>query len=294
MTASDPIVHVQNLRKQFGQAWAVDDISFDIPKGQVLGLLGPNGAGKSTTIQILLGLISPTSGHVTLFGLDPWKDRVSVLQRANFSSAYVSLPHNLKVAENLEIFARLYGVKDRSAKIKNLLTVFEIEHLAKKLTGELSSGESTRVNLCKAMLNDPELLLLDEPTASLDPDIADKVRKLLLGYQKERGITIVYTSHNMKDVHELCERVIFLSEGKIIADAAPDMILDQFNEESLEEVFIAIARDRVKQPSVQGSVDDCEAAARVGADVVGGDVIGSNIAGSDIVAAREDTDAPAR
>ncbi len=246
MAASDKVVRVQNLRKQFGQAWAVDDISFEIPKGQVMGLLGPNGAGKSTTIQILLGLITPTSGSVELFGLDPWKERVSVLQRCNFSSAYVALPHNLQVRENLEIFSRLYGVKDRNAKIKNLLTLFEIEHLAKKRTGELSSGESTRVNLCKAMLNDPELLLLDEPTASLDPDIADKVRKLLLGYQKERGITIVYTSHNMKDVHELCQRVIFLSEGKIIADDAPDMILNQFDEESLEEVFIAIARDRVK------------------------------------------------
>jgi ABC-2 type transport system ATP-binding protein len=270
MAIIDPVVRVQNLRKQFGQARAVDDISFDIPKGQVMGLLGPNGAGKSTTIQILLGLITPTSGKVALFGLDPWKDRVSVLQRTNFSSAYVSLPHNLKVAENLEIFARLYGVKDRPAKIKSLLTLFEIEHLANKMTGGLSSGESTRVNLCKAMLNDPELLLLDEPTASLDPDIADKVRKLLLGYQRERGITIVYTSHNMKDVHELCERVIFLSEGKIIADGAPDMILDQFNEESLEEVFIAIARDRIKPqstPPYNRSADDFEAAARVGSDV---------------------------
>jgi ABC-2 type transport system ATP-binding protein len=246
VVTNDTVVKVQNLRKQFEKFWAVDDISFDIPRGQVLGLLGPNGAGKSTTIQILLGLITPTTGTVTLFGLDPWKDRVSVLQRANFSSAYVALPHNLQVGENLEIFARLYGVKDRNVKIKSLLTLFEIEHLAKKRTGELSSGESTRVNLCKAMLNDPELLLLDEPTASLDPDIADKVRKLLLDYQRERGITIVYTSHNMKDVHELCQRVIFLNEGKIIADAAPDMILNQFGEESLEEVFIAIARDKVR------------------------------------------------
>ena len=269
MAVMGPVVRVQNLRKQFGQACAVDDITFDIPKGQVMGLLGPNGAGKSTTIQILLGLITPTSGRVALFGLDPWKERVSVLQRTNFSSAYVSLPHNLKVAENLEIFARLYGVKDRAAKIKNLLRLFEIDHLAKKLTGELSSGESTRVNLCKALLNDPELLLLDEPTASLDPDIADKVRKLLLGYQKERGITILYTSHNMKDVHELCERVVFLSEGKIIANGAPNVILDQFNEESLEDVFIAIARDRVKPQSMQAPGDDLEAAARHGSEVVG-------------------------
>jgi len=256
---SQSVVSVSNLRKSFGAAVAVDDVSFEIPKGQVLGLLGPNGAGKSTTIQILLGLITPTSGKVQLFGLDPWHDRVSVLQRANFSSAYVSLPHNLKVAENLEIFARLYGVKERKQKIESLLTLFEIEHLAKKMTGGLSSGESTRVNLCKAMLNDPDLLLLDEPTASLDPDIADKVRRLLLTYQKERGITIVYTSHNMKDVHELCERVIFLSEGKIIADGSPDVILDQFDEASLEEVFIAIARDKVKMRSSgeqEGGADD--------------------------------------
>jgi len=245
---SGPVVNVQHLRKQFGKTYAVDDISFEIPKGQVLGLLGPNGAGKSTTIQMLLGLITPTSGRVSIFGLDPWKERVSVLQRTNFSSAYVALPHNLKVGENLEIFARLYGVKNRAAKIKNLLALFEIEHLVKKKTGGLSSGESTRVNLCKAMLNDPDLLLMDEPTASLDPDIADKVRKLLLTYQRERGITIVYTSHNMKDVHELCDRVIFLSEGKIIADGSPDVILAQFDEESLEEVFIAIARAKIKNP----------------------------------------------
>ncbi|MBS2009333.1 MAG: ABC transporter ATP-binding protein [Cyanobacteria bacterium SZAS TMP-1] len=249
---AEPVVSVQNLRKEFGKSCAVDDISFDIPRGQVLGLLGPNGAGKSTTIQILLGLIAPTSGKALLFGLDPWKDRVAVLQRANFSSAYVSLPHNLKVAENLEIFARLYGVKDRAQKIQSLLALFEIEHLAKKMTGGLSSGESTRVNLCKAMLNDPDLLLLDEPTASLDPDIADKVRNLLLTYQKERGVTIVYTSHNMKDVHELCERVIFLSEGKIIADGSPSVILDHFDEASLEEVFIAIARDKVKSRKEEG------------------------------------------
>ena len=236
------VVSVKNLAKHFDKAVAVEDVSFEIQKGEFVGLLGQNGAGKSTTIQILLGLITPTSGEISIFGLNPWKERVKVLERTNFSSAYVAMPPNLQVRENLEVFARLYGVKDRSKKINSLLQLFGVDHLAKKMTGALSSGESTRVNLCKALVNDPELLLLDEPTASLDPDIADKVRQLLRDIQKERGLTVVYTSHNMTDVEELCQRVLFLHKGKIIAQGTPQEILDQVGKETLEEVFIAIAR----------------------------------------------------
>lgn len=236
------VVSVKNLAKHFDKAVAVEDVSFEIQKGEFVGLLGQNGAGKSTTIQILLGLITPTSGEISIFGLNPWKERVKVLERTNFSSAYVAMPPNLQVRENLEVFARLYGVKDRKNKINSLLTLFGVDHLARKMTGALSSGESTRVNLCKALLNDPELLLLDEPTASLDPDIADKVRQLLREIQKERGRTVVYTSHNMTDVEQLCQRVLFLHKGKIIAQGTPQEILEQVGKETLEEVFIAIAR----------------------------------------------------
>lgn len=239
------VVSVDKLNKTFGKVVAVEEVSFAINRGEVVGLLGANGAGKSTTIQILLGLISPTSGSLSIFGLDPWKERVKVLERCNFSSAYVALPYNLKVIENLDVFAQLYGVPNRKAKIASLLELFEVSHLATKLTGGLSSGESTRVNLCKALLNDPEFLLLDEPTASLDPDIADKVRKLLAHVQKERGMTVLYTSHNMKDVQELCDRVLFLHKGKIIAEGTSAEILTQFDQESLEEVFIHIARDQM-------------------------------------------------
>jgi len=239
------VVSVVKLHKSFEKTVAIEEVSFSINRGEVVGLLGANGAGKSTTIQILLGLISPTSGTVSIFGLDPWKERVSVLERCNFSSAYVALPYNLKVIENLDVFAQLYGVPNRKKKISDLLELFEVGHLSAKLTGSLSSGESTRVNLCKALLNDPEFLLLDEPTASLDPDIADKVRKLLAQVQKERGMTVLYTSHNMRDVQELCDRVLFLHKGKIIAEGTSADILTQFGEETLEEVFIAIARDKV-------------------------------------------------
>lgn len=258
--AMSAVIEVRNLAKKFDKAIAVEDISFTIEKGEFVGLLGQNGAGKSTTIQILLGLITPTSGDVRIFGYSPWKERVKVLERSNFSSAYVAMPPNLQVRENLEVFARLYGVRNRSRKIDELLSLFAVDHLARKMTGALSSGESTRVNLCKALLNDPELLLLDEPTASLDPDIADKVRGLLRQIQKERGLTVVYTSHNMTDVEELCHRVLFLHRGRIIAQGTPGEIVENLGESSLEEVFIAIARDTLKvapgPSSVPGTAPD--------------------------------------
>lgn len=239
---SETIVEVQHLRKVFDGTVAVEDISFTVQQGEIVGVLGANGAGKTTAIQILLGLITPTSGTVKIFGLDLEKHRIDILQRCNFSSAYTGLPSNLKVSENLLVFAKLYGVIGYQEKITQLLELFEVEHLKNRITGLLSAGESTRVNLCKALLNDPELLLLDEPTASLDPDMADKVRKLLLRIQQEKKISMIYTSHNMKDVEEICGRVLFLHHGKIIAEGSPQQVVDQFQQESLEDVFIQVAR----------------------------------------------------
>jgi len=230
------------LRKEFSGTVAVADVSFTVARGEIVGLLGANGAGKTTSIQVLLGLTTPTSGTVRMFGQDLHHNRVAVLQRCNFSSAYTALPGNLKVRENMLVFGKLYGVRDPRAKTAQLLEMFEIAHLRDKVTGHLSSGESTRVNLCKSLLNDPELLMLDEPTASLDPDIADKVRKLLRRIQREQNITMLYTSHNMRDVEEVCDRVLFLHKGRIIAEGTPRQVADKFNQKSLEEVFIRVAR----------------------------------------------------
>jgi len=237
------VIEVRDLTKTFNGTTAVDRLSFTAARGEILGLLGPNGAGKTTAIQMLLGIIEPTAGSIRIFEHNMPKDRVAILQRANFSSAYVSLPNNLRVMDNLHVFARIYGVTGWREKAVGLLRQFEIDHLATRKTGQLSSGESTRLYLCKALLNDPELLLLDEPTAALDPDIADKVRKLLRRIQRERGITIIYTSHNMHEVEEVCDRVIFLHHGRKMAEGAPKEVIARFNQQSLEQVFIRIARD---------------------------------------------------
>jgi len=248
-----PIVQVEHLRKEFDGTVAVADISFAVNRGEIVGLLGANGAGKTTTIQILLGLTRATAGSVKIFGEDFERHRVEILQRCNFSSAYTGLPSNLKVWENMLIFAQLYGVKDWRKRTDELLALFEISHLKKQITGNLSSGESTRVNLCKSLLNQPELLLLDEPTASLDPDIADKVRKLLRRIQREQGTTMIYTSHNMRDVEEVCDRVLFLHKGRIIAEGTPQQVVEHFRQKSLEDVFISVARGGDVLAKMEGS-----------------------------------------
>jgi len=242
-TALAPVIEVRDLKKVFGTTTAIDSLSFDVQPGEIVGFLGPNGAGKTTAIAILLGLITPTAGTVRIFGLDFEPNRVEILQRSNFSSAYVSLPTNLKVIENLNVFARIYGVPNAKRVINELMELMEVSPLRDRVTGQLSAGESTRVNLCKAFLNNPQLLLLDEPTASLDPDMADKVRKLLRRMQRDRGLAMLYTSHNMRDVEEICDRVLFLRRGRIIAQGTPQEVMDQFKEDSLEEVFIRVARD---------------------------------------------------
>ncbi len=238
----DVILHVHELTKVFNGIVAVDRVSFSISRGEIVGLLGANGAGKTTTLQLILGLIRPTSGRIEIFGKEIERHRIEILSRMNFSSVGVNLPPNLTVWENLWLFAQLYAVPRAEERVAEVLELLEIAHLRDARTGRLSSGEMTRVNLCKALLNDPELLLLDEPTASLDPNIADKVRRLLRRIQRERQIAMLYTSHNMRDIEEVCDRILFLYHGRIIAEGSPQEILDHFRTRTLEEVFIRIAR----------------------------------------------------
>lgn len=236
------VVEVSGLRKEFKGSVAVRDISFEVKRGEILGLLGVNGAGKTTTIHMLLGLITPNAGSIKVFGKDLHKHRVEVLQRMNFASAYQFLPYNLKVWENLYVFSEIYGLRNPKKRISDLLEMFELERYSHKITAGLSSGEQTRLTLCKALLNEPELLLLDEPTASLDPDLADKVRKIIARLQRETGMTVINTSHNMIDVQELCDRILFMQKGSVIAAGASGDILDRYGSKSLEEAFITIAR----------------------------------------------------
>ncbi len=243
MSLSPPVIEVETLCKRFGDIEAVRDVSFSIARGEICGLLGPNGAGKTTTIQLLLGITTPTSGRIRILGLDPARDRRAILSRSNFSSAYVALPSNLTVHENLSVFSRLYGRKPDRARFLRLLDAFDVAGVIDSVTGALSSGQQTRVNLCKAFLNDPEILFLDEPTASLDPEIAARVRERLLALQRERGVTMVYTSHNMRDVELMCDRVLFMTRGRIAAAGTPPEILSRAGAASLEDVFITIARD---------------------------------------------------
>jgi ABC-2 type transport system ATP-binding protein len=245
MTDVTPILQADQLVKVFGGFTALDGLSFTVAPGESLGLLGVNGAGKTTAMNLLLGLTTPTSGTVRVFGLDLWKHRIEILKQINFSSAYTSLPSNLLVWQNLTVFAKLYGVKRPKQRIESLLELLDITHLRKSVTGKLSAGESTRVNLAKALLNQPRLLLLDEPTASLDPDIADRVRKLLRKLQRETGLSILYTSHNMRDIEEVCDRLIFLHGGKVLAAGTPGDIHERFNRTSLEDLFIGVARGEI-------------------------------------------------
>jgi len=240
---SGELIAVDGLTKRFGTLTAVDHVSFRVHAGEILGLLGPNGAGKTTTIQLMLGLTIPTAGSVCVFGLDVQRHRREVLARVNFSSAYTSLPGHLSAWESLNVFARLYGVRRPRPKILELLALFEISEILNQMVSTLSSGQLTRLNLCKAFLNDPAVLFLDEPTASLDPDIAAKVRTTLMNVRRERGVAMVYTSHNMQEVELLCDQVLFLSRGRVVASGSPRDVLARARTESLEEVFITIARD---------------------------------------------------
>ena len=237
-------IEVSGLRKVFGEVVAVDGLDFAVPQGKVVGLLGGTGAGKTTTLSMLLGLLLPTSGSLKVLGEDMLKHRYRVLGRMNFSSPYVDLPHRLTVKQNLQIYARLYGVKDINARVSELAKELDIVAFLDRPYGQLSAGQKTRVTIAKALINQPDVLLLDEPTASLDPDTADWVRGLLKAYQGRTGASILLASHNMTEVERLCDDVLVMRAGKIVERGAPQELIDRFGRTTMEEVFLDIARNR--------------------------------------------------
>jgi ABC-2 type transport system ATP-binding protein len=237
-------IEVRHLRKVYGEIVAVDDLTFSAPRGAVLGLLGGNGAGKTTTIAMLLGLLEPTAGEISVLGVDMLKRRYAALPRMNFSSPYVDLPHRLTVRQNLVVYARLYGLPQRDERIATLAQDLQIEALLERPAGKLSSGQKTRVALAKALLNEPELLLLDEPTVSLDPDTGDWVRGYLEDYRARSGATILLASHNMAEVERLCSEVLMMRAGRIVDRGSPDALIERYGRTNLEEVFLHIARAR--------------------------------------------------
>ncbi len=220
----DQIIDVKNLKKQFGTFLAVDDVSFSVKEGEILGFLGPNGAGKTTTIQMLLGVLTPSSGIINYFGKDLFLHKEEILEQVNFSTTYTNLPWVLSVWENLTFISYLYEIQDRKKRVWEIIELFKLESLAKKKMSELSAGQKTRVNLAKAFVNNPKVILLDEPTASLDPDIAFYIRNIIIEYRNKTKATILWTSHNMSEVEEMCDRVIFINKGKIISDDTPDKL----------------------------------------------------------------------
>ncbi len=237
------VIETDSLVKDFGDFRAVDNLSFSIEEGKITALLGPNGAGKTTTIQMLLDIITPTSGSIKIFGKDFKHHKGEILSKINFSSPYVALPSNLTVKENLLTFGRLYSVKDLKNRIAEISELLDINHLLNKMTAALSTGQLTRVNLAKAFINSPKLLLLDEPTASLDPDVSDKMLSILEDIKEREGITILYTSHNMAEIERICDHVIFINKGKIRDEGTPEDLIKKFGHKDLNDVFISIARE---------------------------------------------------
>jgi ABC-2 type transport system ATP-binding protein len=237
-------IAVERLVKVYKQVTAVDGISFTIAPGSITGLLGGNGAGKTTTIAMIMGLITPTSGSVKVLGAAMPQQRYRVLQRMNFESPYVEMPMRLSIRQNLTVFGMLYGVRNLSDRIEELGEVLDLTDLLDRPTGKLSAGQKTRVSLAKSLINSPELLLLDEPTASLDPDTADWVRARLERYCRDRHATVLLASHNMAEVERLCERVIIMKQGRIEDDDTPARLLARYGRRTLEEVFLDVARRR--------------------------------------------------
>jgi ABC-2 type transport system ATP-binding protein len=246
MTAvsATPSIEVKHLRKLYGEIVAVDDLTFTVPRGAVLGLLGGNGAGKTTTIAMLLGLLEPTAGDIHVLGIDMKRRRYAALPRMNFSSPYVDLPHRLTVRQNLLFYGRLYGVKNVARRIDEIAEHMQVAPFLDRQAGKLSAGQKTRVALAKALINKPDVLLLDEPTASLDPDTADWVRSYLKGYQHETHATILLASHNMGEVERLCDDVVLLQAGRVFDRGSPRELIERFGREDMEEVFLDMARGR--------------------------------------------------
>jgi ABC-2 type transport system ATP-binding protein len=246
---SEAVIEVCDLSKRYASVVALERISFTVARGQICALLGGNGAGKTTTLAILLGLLLPTSGRVKVLGADMVTQRYRSLPKMNFTSPYVDLPHRLTVEQNLDIYARLYGVPKRRARILELAAALDLVPLLRRPYGSLSAGQKTRVVLAKALLNRPEVLLMDEPTASLDPDSAERIRQLVLDYQRQSGATLLLASHNMPEVERLCDYVYILRQGRIAAQGTPKELIERYGRCNLEEVFIAIARKKSESPS---------------------------------------------
>ncbi len=236
------VLRTKDLTKRFSGVLAVDHLDVDLEKGSITALLGGNGAGKTTTLSMLLGLLKPTSGQIELFGHDFIADRFSVLGRMNFSSPYVDLPQRLTVRENLTVYGRLYGVRDVAGRIEELAEEFRLDSFVDRRLRKLSSGQKTRVSLAKAMINRPEFLLLDEPTASLDPDTTSWIRTLLDSYRKSTGATILFASHDMKEVELLCDEVILLKQGRLVERGSPSSLLAKYDYDTLEDVFLQVNR----------------------------------------------------
>ena len=241
-------ITVTNLTKRYGKVLAVDAISFSAPAGATIGLLGGNGAGKTTTIAMMLGLLLPTAGHIRILGHDMGTDRFAALARMNFSSPYIALPARLTVAENLTVYGHLYDVKNINRRIADLANELDLNDLLDRPSGQLSAGQKTRVALAKSLINKPEILLLDEPTASLDPDTGDLVRSWLERYRDQSGCTILLASHNMAEVERMCSHVLMMKQGKIVDRGSPAELLERYGRNDMEDVFLDIARNR-KNPA---------------------------------------------
>ena len=238
-------IQIKNLKKKFNDSFAVNGINFEIDKDRTLGLLGPNGCGKTTSIGMILGLIKPTSGEIIIDNknLDTYK-RDEILARINFASPYIELPKKLTVRQNLEVYSRLYGIKNRKERIDEISEDLNISDFFERKTGELSSGQKNRVSLAKSLINKPEILLLDEPTASLDPDIGDFVRSYIQNYRSKNKVTILLASHNMAEVERLCDSIIMMKNGKIIDRGTCKQIIDKHGRNNLEETFLKLARSK--------------------------------------------------
>jgi len=240
---NENIIEVKKLNKIYDKIIAVKDLSFVINKGKIIGLLGPNGCGKTTTIAMILGLVKPTSGEIIIKGKNLEKERINLLEKMNFISPYVELPKKLTVEENLKVYAGLYGVKNANEKIYELVNELRLNEFFKKKTGELSSGQKNRISLAKALINDPEILMLDEPTASLDPDTGDFVRSFIENYSSKTNVTILLASHNMNEVERLCDSVMMMKDGIIVDTGKSQELISRHGRKNLEEVFLKIVRE---------------------------------------------------
>ena len=235
-------IEIDQVTKQFKSVFAVKNLSLKIKKNSIYGLLGPNGCGKSTTMGMILGLVTPSNGKIKVLNLEMEKNRAALLQKMNFISPFIDLPKKLTVEQNLKVFGNLYDVKNLKNKIPEILEDLKIQKLRTRLVGELSSGQKNRVTLAKALINDPEVLLLDEPTANLDPDVADYVLNYLKNYSQKKNTTLLFASHNMREVERICDQVVLMRSGKVVSEGTPKEIINYHSKSNLEEVFLKVMR----------------------------------------------------